>query len=158
MAAGVLVQEIMSADVVTVGPKVPFDEVAWRLFKNRVSGLPVVADNGDLLGMVTEFDVISKSGATASDIMSSGVVSVEASATADELAEVLSRHRVRRVPVLRDGQVVGIVSRWDLIQLLVMTRWMCADCGYFVRGFKRPESCVNCGGQTITLEREPPGM
>ncbi|GBD16562.1 Hypoxic response protein 1 [bacterium HR26] len=120
--------------------------------------MPVVDNEGRVIGIVSEYDVISKRGRTAADIMSRDVISVSEDTSAESVAQLLSERRVRRVPVLRDGRLVGIISRADLVRLFAITRWTCEDCGYFVRGFQRPEQCEACGSTRFVLDREPPGM
>jgi CBS domain-containing protein len=152
------VAEIMTDSVISVEPDTSVDEIARLLSEHRISGVPVLGTNGEPVGIVSELDVISRSGQSAGDIMSSGVISVTADTPAEEVVEILRSRRVRRVPIVRDGHIIGIVSRSDLVRIFSLTRWTCADCGYFVRGFQRPEKCSECGSTSITLEREPPGM
>lgn len=154
----VQVREIMTQNVITVPEETPVDQVANLLYTHRITGMPVVDRRGTVIGMVTEFDVISKTGRTAADIMTREVVSVNEETPAEEVAHILSSRRVRRIPVIGNGQLVGIVSRSDLVRLFAITRWSCEACGYFVRGFARPAACEMCGCDQITLEREPPGM
>lgn len=154
----VTVKEIMTRDVVTVTRDTSVEEVAALLFNRGITGVPVVDQRGAVVGMVTEFDVISKTGQTVAEIMSTDVISVSEDTPAEQVVEILSTMRVRRVPVLREGRLVGILSRSDLVRLFSLTRWMCADCGYFVRGFQPPSRCAACGSLRIVLDREPPGM
>lgn len=154
----VTVKEIMTPNVITVDPDAPIDRIATLLYRHRITGMPVVDANGTVIGIVSEFDVISKSGKTAQDIMSRDVVSANEDTLAESIAELLTSRRVRRVPVLHEGHLVGIVSQADLIRLFAITRWSCEECGYFVRGFRRPDQCDMCGSTRITLDREPPGM
>jgi signal-transduction protein with cAMP-binding, CBS, and nucleotidyltransferase domain len=154
----VRVDEIMTENVISVSPDTPVDEIARLLSEHQISAVPVLGTNQEPVGIVSELDVISRTGATAGDIMSTGVISVTEETPAVEVVDILRSRRVRRVPVVRDGQIIGVVSRSDLVRLFSLTRWTCADCGYFVRGFQRPERCSDCGSTSITLEREPPGM
>ena len=156
--APVTVREIMTTDVITVRPHATVDEVARLLFNRHITGVPVVDENDCVVGIVSEFDVISKNGKTAADIMSRDPISVHEETPAEEVAHLLTTRRVRRVPVISEGRLTGIVSRADLVRLFAMTRWSCEDCGYFVRGFHRPGVCDACGSTNITLDREPPGM
>lgn len=150
--------EIMTTNVLSVQPETSIDSIATLLGEKQISGVPVVDSNDVPVGIVSELDIISRSGATAADIMSAGVISVTEDTPAEDVVEILSSRRVRRVPVLRDGRIVGIISRSDLVRLFSMTRWTCSDCGYFVRGLKRPEICNECGSASISLDRDPPGM
>ena len=154
----VTVEEIMTRSVITVKPETPVEQVARMLSEHQISGLPVIGPNNEPVGIVSELDVISRQGDKAGEIMSRGVISVTESTPAEEVVDILKSRRVRRVPVVHDGQIIGIVSRSDLVRLFGLTRWACSDCGYFVRGFSRPDRCSQCGSTAITLEREPPGM
>ncbi len=154
----ILAREIMTEDVVSVGPDTPVDRVARLLAEHRITGVPVVDEERRVIGIVSEYDVISKPGKVAQDIMSREVISVSEETPAESVAQILTEQRVRRVPVLRAGRLVGIVSRADLVRLFALTRWTCEDCGYFVRGFQRPRRCDACGSQRFVLDREPPGM
>jgi CBS domain-containing protein len=150
--------EIMSTEVVSVDPATPIDEIATILNQKRISGVPVIDSDGAPVGVVSELDIISRSGRVASDIMSSGVITVTEDTPAEDIVEILHSRRVRRVPVTRHGKIVGIISRSDLVRLFSQTRWTCNDCGYFERGFQRPDKCSQCGSKKVSLEREPPGM
>ncbi len=154
----VRIDEIMSTNVLSVRPETPVSEVAELLSKHRISGVPVLDSDDVPVGIVSEIDVISRSGEIASDIMSHGVISVTEETPAEDIIEILGSRRVRRVPVIRNGKIVGIISRSDLVRLFSITRWTCADCGYFERGFVRPAKCSECGSEAIALHREPPGM
>jgi predicted transcriptional regulator len=154
----VTISEIMTRNVITVAPDTSVSEVARILERERISGVPVTTDGDEPVGIVSELDIITRNGETAADIMSGGVISVTEDTAAEDVVEILRSRRVRRVPVVRDGRIIGIVSRSDLVRLFALTRWSCADCGYFVRGLSRPERCSQCGSTSITLEREPPGM
>jgi CBS domain-containing protein len=150
--------EIMTTDVVSVRPDTSVTEVARLLAMQKISGVPVLDEDETPVGLVSEIDVISRAGSVAADIMSSGVISVTEETPAEDVIEILRSRRVRRVPVLRNGKLVGVISRSDLVRLFSVTRWTCNDCGYFERGFQRPEKCSECGSRHISLDRDPPGM
>jgi CBS domain-containing protein len=156
-ATTVTVGQILTPDVVTVQPDMAIENAARMLFTQSISGMPVVDEDGRLVGVVTEFDIIAKEGRTVGDIMTSDVVTVGEETDAETVARILIDRRVRRVPVVRDGIVVGIVSRSDLVRLFALTRWSCEVCGYYTRGFERLNVCPKCGNEAIVLEREPPG-
>jgi CBS domain-containing protein len=71
---------------------------------------------GRVLGMVSELDLISRHGATAADIMTSQVTSVGEDTDLEDVARLFVGQRLRRVPVLADGRLVGIVSRSDVLR------------------------------------------
>ena len=86
--------------------------------------------------------------------MSAKVISAAEDADAEDVAHLLTDRRIRRVPILAEGKLVGIVSRSDLIKLFMVVRWTCEDCSYFTRGFERPEVCPSCGSDRILLSRD----
>ncbi len=111
------VKQIMTKDVVTVPSEMPVREVANLLSERNVSGVPVVNDEGRVIGVVSELDVVGRRGATAADIMSKQVISVTEDTNVDEVLHLFLNQRIRRVPVLSGGQhLVGIISRSDLVR------------------------------------------
>ncbi len=151
---GVPVSEIMTRDVITVPPDMPTKEVADILSEKHITGLPVVDATGKVVGVLSELDIISRQGATAADIMSGQVISAAEDDDVQEVANLFSSRRIRRVPILADGKLVGLVSRSDLMRLFMTTRWVCENCGYFARGFERPDPCPNCGSDRVVFQRE----
>jgi CBS domain-containing protein len=107
--------DIMTREVLTTRPNVSVRELAKRLAYHRISGMPVVDDQGQILGVVSEADIISKRGATVADIMTSPVISVTEAATAKEVAVLLTEERIKRVPVVRDGKLVGLIGRSNVV-------------------------------------------
>lgn len=151
---GISIGEIMTRNVITVPVSMPVKDVAQLLSERRITGLPVVDDEGMVVGVLSELDIISRQGNVAGDIMSAKVISATEEADAEDVARLLTDRRIRRVPILADGKLVGIVSRSDLIKLFMLVRWVCEDCGYFSRGFERPEVCPSCGSDRIVLRRD----
>ena len=151
------VSEIMTTNVITVREEAAVEDAARLLARHRISGLPVVNRSGALTGVVTEYDLLAKQGATVADIMSRGVISVSPETDVDAVAHLLASRRVRRVPVVAGGRLVGIVSRSDLVRQIAL-RWVCVTCGEVVRGEVAPESCPCCGApDPFSREVEPPG-
>lgn len=153
------VKEIMTTSVISVPEDETIEDAARLLARRRISGLPVVNKNGQPVGMVTEYDLISKQGQTVADIMSRGLFSVSPETETDEVAHVLTNRRIRRVVVLDGDQLVGIVSRSDLIKQIAM-RWVCPTCGEVVRGPDAPDQCPGCHApkSVFTHEVMQPGM
>lgn len=147
----------MSGDVVTAAPAQAVADAAREMIRHRISGMPVLDDAGALVGLVSEYDVITKHGQTVGDVMSRGVITVTEDASAEQVARLMGLHGIRRIPVVRDGRLVGIVSRSDLVRLFAAAHWICTACGEVARGFTRPERCGRCGGTTFRLERESLG-
>jgi CBS domain-containing protein len=138
-----LVKDLMTTQVVTVGPATPFKDLVARLAEHRVSALPVVDDAGLVLGVVSEADLLLKeefpdpdqdvplfwtrrrrrerekaAGSTARDLMSVSLVSISPEATVAEAARRMHGANVKRLPVIGEGgRLVGIVSRGDLLKV-----------------------------------------
>ena len=141
------VQDIMTSSVVTVTPDTPFPELVARLLKYGISGLPVIDDSGQLVGIVTEADLVSKEayggrrrralelladlvaggetrwatkgkGRTAAQVMTTKVVTARPGDDVRAAARRLLEHRLKRLPVVDHGKLVGIVSRTDLLRVL----------------------------------------
>ena len=116
------VKEVMTGDVISILEDSTVEDAARLLARHRISGLPVLNRTGKLIGLVTEYDLISKQGHTVADIMSRAVISVTEDTDVEEVAHVLTNRRIRRVPVVSGDQLVGIVSRYDVLQQLIGTR------------------------------------
>ena len=152
------VREIMTSEVVTVLASLPVDEVAILLHERQITGLPVVDGAGRVVGVLSELDLLSRPGATAGDVMTREVVSVTAETPVEEVVRLLTERRIRRVPVVDGGRLLGLVSRADLLRLFTRTRWTCERCGHFVRGLTRPARCANCGAERMVLQRDAHGF
>ena len=139
------VEEIMTKDVITVSPKTPIHEAAGLMVDHGVSGLPVVDDAGSVVGIVSEGDLILREkprertpwwrlffgdaerlareyqkahGMTVGEVMTRSLIAVSPDFPIESAALILDQHRIRRVPVVADGQLLGILSRGDLIKAL----------------------------------------
>lgn len=117
--SNVPVREIMQSVVETTTPDTPVTEVARRLLDLGLTGMPVVDANGTLVGVITEYDIVSKQGALTGDIMSRGVVTVSEDTTAGRVVELVGLHGIRGIPVLTDRKLVGLVTRADLVNLFL---------------------------------------
>jgi CBS domain-containing protein len=124
--------EIMSTPVVTVTPDTTIQQAVVLLEKGRISGLPVVDQDDHLLGMLTEFDLLRAIRNLAlqglvGDFMSTDIVTVDESASLTYLTDLMLEKRIRRVPVLSDGRVVGVISRRDLVFVGNVRQQLLAD-------------------------------
>jgi CBS domain-containing protein len=137
--------QIMTRSVITIAPDASILEAAKTMLQHHVSGLPVVDAAGRLVGIVSEGDFIRRgeigtqrkrgrwltfllgAGATAadyvhehgrkvSDVMTSDPVSVTEDATLEEIVNAMETNGVKRLPVMKDGKLAGIVSRANLLQ------------------------------------------
>jgi CBS domain-containing protein len=140
-------QETMTKDVITVGPEATVGEIAGLLVRHRISAVPVVAKDDRVVGIVSQTDLghrsetgtekkrkwwldlfadadvkareyIKSHGVKAQDVMSRVVVTVAKDASLSEVAEILDTHRIRQVPVMDGGKLVGMISRADLVRKL----------------------------------------
>jgi CBS domain-containing protein len=136
------VKDLMTTDVVTVAPGTTLKEVARLLVEHHIGGMPVCGADGAVLGVVSESDILWKEvrglpgderlidrlldGAygddkraeakTAGEAMSAPAITVAPDVLVGQAARVMLEHMVNRVPVVRDGQLVGILTRSDLVR------------------------------------------
>ena len=144
----------MVRDVLTVRPDQPVDDAAAIIVEKRITGLAVVDAENRCVGIVSESDVLSKRGETIGDVMTTDVISVDEATPLDQAAEIMLTSRVRRLPVIRDGALVGLLSRADLVREFRATRWVCAWCSREEAGLRPPNACPGCGGETFNLSGE----
>ncbi len=157
-SAPIRVRDIMSRYVVSVTEDTPVIEVARILAERRFSGLPVLDDDGSVVGMVSDFDLLARDGQTAGAVMSPDVLTIAEDSDIQEARALLIEQRLARLPVYRGRELVGIVSRGDILRELVL-HWICDVCGEVSRGRSAPERCWKCGtADRFRHERQHPGM
>ena len=151
------VNDVMTTNVITVTENQTKQQAARLLSEHRISGLPVVNDRS-VVGVVSEFDVIGKEGLTVGEIMSRGVISVTPDTDLEEASRILVHERIKRLLVLDQGRLIGIVSRADLVRELA-TRWVCHVCGEMIHSDEQPEQCPRCEARIVpaSSEQAPPG-
>jgi CBS domain-containing protein len=139
--------ELMTRDLVTVRPEAPLADAIRLMLEHRVSGLPVVEEGGRLVGLLTEGDLLHRAetgtdtvrmgwlkaiiargrmaeqyvhthGRRVQDAMTRDVLTVGEASSLDDVIRIMESRRVRRVPVVEGGLLVGIVSRSDLVRAL----------------------------------------
>jgi CBS domain-containing protein len=139
--------DIMTRDIVAVAPETSLEQAIQLMTTHRISGLPVVGQSGQLVGMITEGDMLRRvetgtegkpsgwlasflmpgreaasyvltHGRRVADIMTPSVMTVEEDTPLPDLVDLMQHNRIRRVPVVRDGRLIGIVSRADLVRRL----------------------------------------
>jgi CBS domain-containing protein len=150
------VKEVMTANVISFREDTPIAELAEQLLTHRITGAPVVTAEGFVVGIVSEVDVFTKQGATAADIMSPRVISITEDTGIDDAARLLAGQRIRRLPVLRGGKLVGLISRSDVLDFFASRQWACRTCGHAEHGLEPPKRCGVCSSTDFRLERAHP--
>lgn len=165
-------RDIMTRGVVTIADTATIYEAAELMVSTRVSGLPVLNSGGALVGMISEADLIGQGGSgdtertdallhriasdiseaaafvkahsnLVRDVMAKGVVTITEATELPEIAQLMLRRRVKRLPVMRGSQVVGVVSRINLVQALL------------AQGGARPAERQDVGASAGAVERPP---
>ncbi|MEW8960165.1 MAG: CBS domain-containing protein [Moorella sp. (in: firmicutes)] len=109
-------KDIMTKDVITISAYAPIYELTKLLAENDISGVPVCDESGKVIGMVSEADLIAlKNGSRVVDIMNPEVIAVSPETPVEEVAVVLHTKKIKRVPVYEKDQMVGIISRADIV-------------------------------------------
>ena len=117
-------QAVMTEDVVTIRPDSSIQEAIELLLKLGISGLPVTDEEGHLVGIVNEFALLAIAyddqvrEENVSQHMTTDVLTVDADAPVNKVADLCIAHRVRRVPVIKGGRLVGLISRRDVLKAL----------------------------------------
>jgi CBS domain-containing protein len=109
-------EDIMTRDVLTASPDELVEDIAKRLVFHNVTGLPVLDWDDRVIGIVSEVDVIDKLGETIGDVMSTELTTVARETPIEEIAALMTERRIKRVPVIAEGMLVGIVSRADIVR------------------------------------------
>jgi len=144
-----LIKDIMTKNVVTVTPETRIEEIARLFLDHHISGVPVLTADGELAGLVSEGDLMRRvadpdtprrswwlelftgnetgaadyvkaHGRQARDVMTQEVITVPEDMSIGNAAVLFEKNRIKRIPVLRDGKLVGIISRSNLLQGLAM--------------------------------------
>jgi len=115
-----IAKDIMTKDVITVTPTTTVRSLAMILIKNQISGAPVAGRNGRIVGVVSEADIVAKKGKDVKAIMSKKVISVKEETSVEEIAQLMTTHKIKRIPVMRGDEVVGIVSRADIVSAIAL--------------------------------------
>jgi CBS domain-containing protein len=111
-------KDIMTREIITVGPTMTVRRLAMTLIKNQISGAPVAGKNGKIVGVVSEADIVAKKGKNVKAIMSKKIISVGEDTAVEEIARLMTTEKIKRVPVMRGDSVVGIVSRADIVSAI----------------------------------------
>lgn len=126
------VKEFMTTELVTITPDTEVMRAVYLLVEHDISGLPVVDEGGNLVGILTERDCIAtainagyfdEAGGSVGNFMSSPVETVEADDSLMDIADRLRKSTYRRFPVVEDGRLVGLISRRDVLEALKQGSW-----------------------------------
>jgi CBS domain-containing protein len=118
-------RDVMNTNLVTIRTDSSVEEAIRCLLEHRVTGVPVVDQQGRLAGIVSEYQLLEAiyrpevKQEQVCDLMTRDVITVTEDAPLSEVANMLLLHRIRRAPVVRGGAVVGIVTRRDLLRCLL---------------------------------------
>ena len=120
------IAKLIERSCVTTHADCPLDDLIAILAERRIGTVVVVARDQQVIGIVSERDIIrhlSTGGATADtftrNIMTSKVITVESNITSAQLMQLMTEHRIRHLPITRDGKLVGIVSIGDVVKRLL---------------------------------------
>jgi CBS domain-containing protein len=140
--------DVMTPRVISIQTDAPIMRAVRLMMQNRISGLPVIGPKGELVGIVTEGDFIRRGeigtqrrrnrwlefligpgrladeyvhahGRKVAEVMTREPVTVTENTSLDEVVCLMERHRIRRLPVVREGRLVGIVTRANIMHALV---------------------------------------
>ena len=117
-------REIMTENVVTIKPESSLEEAIELLLSEEISGIPVTDNEGHLVGIVTEFALMAIvydqkiRQETVSEHMTTEVLTIEADDPISKITDLCIVHRVRRVPVMENGRLIGLIARRDVLKAL----------------------------------------
>jgi CBS domain-containing protein len=115
-----IAKQIMTRDVITVKPTLAVKNLAQLLIKNQISGAPVADKTGKIVGVVSQADILSKKGKVVKAIMQGKVISVGEETPVETIAQLMTTHKIKRLPVMNNGRLVGIVSRADIVNAIAL--------------------------------------
>ena len=121
-------KSVMVSNVITVGKDTDIYEAIRTMVEKNITGLPVVNDNMTLAGVITEKDVLKllynmeDNAGKVENYMTRETVSFDEEESLIDIAECFIENHFRRVPILRDGKVVGVISRKDIVAYILKLR------------------------------------
>jgi CBS domain-containing protein len=116
--------QIMTSDIVTVGPDTSVQEATDLLLDNEISGLPVTDAERQLVGVISEFALLATvydsqvQCETVAQHMTKDVMTVDVDDPISYVADLFIMHRIRRLPVMNNGRLVGVIARRDVLRVL----------------------------------------
>ena len=123
--------EVMQRPVLATTPRASVRDIAAQLVTNEISGMPVTEKTGEIVGVITEADILGAlmdgkklENLTAQDIMSADPITVDMDTPMNEVMKRIEENGVLRLPVTSRGKVVGIISRRDIIRSVLEPEFM----------------------------------
>ena len=118
-----IVKEVMNRNVKTVRPEDTVKLAAQIMNENRLGALVVVSGSGEVVGILTERDILVDVVATGKsadkvnveEAMTSDIITIDPDRTLEEAADIMTENKIKKLPVVEDGSLVGIVTATDLI-------------------------------------------
>ncbi|MDP8314075.1 MAG: CBS domain-containing protein [Candidatus Celaenobacter antarcticus] len=115
-------KDIMMKEVITIGPDILLKKAIKKLLENEISSMPVVDDTGEMVGIISCVDILNLafdgylSNTKVEMVMTKNVVYFKPDTNVEEIAFAISKNHFHRIPIVKDGRIVGIVSRRDIIK------------------------------------------
>lgn len=123
--------EIMTRPVISAREDASARDVALQLITGNFSGMPVTNEEGRILGVITELDLLKavQNGkglvrCTAKDVMTPEAVTAREDATVEEFIAIMEEFNIIRLPIVKDGKLVGIVSRGDILRSFIVPEFV----------------------------------
>lgn len=110
------VMYLMTRTVVTGHPGMSVEEARALMRQHHISGLPIVDEEARVVGVFSQTDALVKDGRYVRELMTTPAVTVEEDTAIKEAAALMAAKDINRLPVLRQGQLVGVVSRADIVR------------------------------------------
>ncbi|NLK72793.1 MAG: CBS domain-containing protein [Clostridiales bacterium] len=114
------IKDLMTSNVLYAKPDASVEKIAQLMKEQNIGSIPVCNDNGEVLGIVTDRDIVLRAisvgnmNATAKDIMSSNVVYANSNMSAHDAANLMAKNQIRRLPIIDNNKLVGIVAMADI--------------------------------------------
>ena len=119
-------KDIMSRPVVSARKNASARDIAMQILSGLYSGMPVTDDQGRVIGVVTEFDLLSqiREGKelvklTAGDVMAQTPITVDVNTPVNDVLKIMTEHNIIRVPVTDEGQLAGVIARCDILRAFI---------------------------------------
>jgi len=152
----------MTTGVVTADRLTPYKEIALLLAEHQISGLPVLADGWQVIGVVSEADLLERrpEGRTAGELMTSPPITIGPYAAIPAVVQAMNRYHVRRLPVTgADQQLIGIVSRRDVLRVFLRPDWdIAADVSRVLGAIQAPSRAQDVLSFAVRLIWEIDGV